>query len=183
MKISRLKKTFIVIIITIIGLVLLLVISLNLPAAHRLITQKINKILLDNHLPLHISSVRIVLPKSVTIRGVSLTDSCGDTIMYAEEVKASIVPVAAFNKKIILSSVYFGDCRINITRNNRSHQLNIAEAFSGINQTRVGPAEEKKKSWEILIGNVDLAKIKFHMQDSVSGLNIDQNRRDRDRNR
>lgn len=174
MKLSRLKKTFIVIIISITGLVLLLVISLNLPVAHRLITRKINKILLENHLPLHISNVLIVLPKSVTISRISLTASDGDTILYAGEIQASFKPFAAFNKKIILSSVNIGDCRINITRNNRSHQLNIAEAFSGTKETQVTPSDEKKKTWEISIGNADLSETTIHMQDSVTGLNIDQ---------
>jgi translocation and assembly module TamB len=175
MKLSRFKKTLIVIIIMVIGLVILLDISLNLSLTHRLITQKINKILLENHLPLHISSVRIILPKSVTIKGVSLTSPGGDTIIYAEEVKASFIPSAAINKKILLSSVFIGDCRISITRNNWSNQLNIAEAFSGIKQTQVTPTVKKKKSWEVSIGNAELSEIRIHIQDSISGLNIDQN--------
>ena len=174
MKPGRLKKTFIVIILTIIVFVLLLVISLNLPVAHRLIARKINKILIDNHLPVHISSVQIILPKSVTIHGVSLTGIDGDTIMYAEEVRASIIPVAALSKKIILSSIYLGNCNINIVRNTKSQQINIAEAFSGIKQTQVKEADKKKKSWDVSIGSADLSEIKFHMQDSISGLNIDQ---------
>jgi len=174
MKLSRLKTTIIVIIIAIISLVFLLVISLNLPVTHRLIARKINKILIDNHLPIHISSVQIVLPKSVTIHGVSLTGIDGDTIMYAEEIQASIIPIAALNKKIILSSVYFGNCNINIVRNTKSQQLNIAEAFSGIDQTQDMETDKKKKSWEVSISTADLSAIKIHMQDSISGLNIDQ---------
>ncbi len=174
MKLSRIKKTFIVIIITIIAIVLLLLISLNLPVAHRLITGKINKILTDNHLPIHIRSVKIALPKSVTINGVSLTGVNGDTILYAEELQVSFLPIAALNKKLILSSVYLGNCNINIIRDSNSQQFNIAEAFSGINQTQAIPTDKKKKSWEVSIGNADLSEVKFHMRDSISGLNIDQ---------
>ena len=174
MKISRLKKTSLIILITIIGIILLLIISLNLPLAHRLITQKVNKILVDNRIPIHISSVNLVLPKSLNVYGVRMLDPDGDTIVFAESVHISFSPAALLIKKIILSSVFLGNCNINVSRKSMNRELNIVEAFSVMNQTQVIPGNKVKKAWEVSVGNAKISDLKIHMQDSVSGLNIDQ---------
>ncbi len=171
MKLSRPKKVLLIILIAFSGLILLLFISVNLPYGHRFITNRVNNILAGAGIPIHITSISSIYPESITVKGVTLTGSQRDTIVYAGEIQADFVPLALLKKRVIISDIYLGDAKINFSRKNNN--LNITEAFSKGRKDGVSQPVKKKK-WEVSIGKADIAGIRFQMNDSLSGIRINQ---------
>ena len=128
MKLSRTKKVLFTILIAVSGLILLLFILFNTPFGHRFITSKVNAILSGAGIPIHITSISNIYPESVTVKGVTLSGSEQDTIVFAGEIQADFVPLALLKKRVIISGIYLGEAKVNFSRKNNS--LNIAEAFS-----------------------------------------------------
>jgi translocation and assembly module TamB len=174
MNARRIKKILLAFLILIVGVIVLLIVSINLPFGQRFITKKVNGILSNSEIPLHITSIRSVLPQSVSVHGITLTGVNGDTILYAEEAQASIVPFALLRKKIIISEIYVGNASVNFSRYSEAKQINIAEAFSKGKVDTVAMPPVSKKSWDVSIGKGELSGIKFRMNDSVSGIYINQ---------
>jgi autotransporter translocation and assembly factor TamB len=172
MKLSRTKKVLLIILIAISGLILLLFISINLPYGHRFITARVNGILTGSGIPIHITSISSIYPESVTVKGVTLTGSEHDTIIYAGEIQADFVPLALLKRRVIISKVSIGEAKVNFSRKNNN--LNIAEAFSKGGNDSVPKSRVVKKPWEVSIGMADIAGISFQMNDSISGLHIVQ---------
>jgi hypothetical protein len=175
MRMNRIKKTLLIVVITIIGLLILSVISINLPIGHRLVTRLVNNILANKGIPVHITSIRTILPENMAIHGVTLLGPEGDTIIYAEEVQASVTPSALLNKRVILPTVNLGNIMVSFSRNNETVKINIAEAFSKVGKKSVANQGKIKKKWEVSLGEADLSYIRFKMIDSVTGVHITQN--------
>jgi translocation and assembly module TamB len=174
MRLPSFKDSLLVLLITIIGLLVLILVSVNLPYGRRFITTKINSILSKSDIPLHVTSVRIFLPVSVTLDGLTLSGQSGDTIVFAKHVQADFVPMALFKKRILITNIYLENATINISRNDLSGNINIAEAFLKENSDSIAKPENDNKSWDILISNADLSDINFLMSDQVSGIHIKQ---------
>ena len=174
MRIKKIIKILLTFLITIVGLFLLLIISINLSFGHKLITGKVNNILTNAHIPIHINSINLNLPKSVIAHGITLLDPEGDTIIYAGRFQASGDLIELLKKKVVLRNIYLSNARVNLSRNNNDLQINIAKTFAKEkNDTIINPDVEEK-SWDVIVVNAELSYIKFNMHDSVAGIFINQ---------
>jgi len=172
MKHLRTKKILLIFLIVFCSLLLLIFLLLNLPLGHRFITSTVNNILEDAGVPVHITSINKILPKSIAVQGVTLMGAESDTIIYAGEIQADFFPLALLKKRILLSKIILNNASINIHRGKTN--LNIAEAFSnGKTDSVIEPVNTKKK-WEFSIGYAGLSDISIRMNDSASGIRIDQ---------
>jgi translocation and assembly module TamB len=174
MKPGWFKKACIIVLISITGLILLLVISINLPFGRRFITERVNNMLIGSDIPVHIASVGTILPKSVTVIGITLYSSEGDTIAYVGEAQIDIVPLALLKKRIILPNINLNNTRVNITVAKDSLRLNTPETVSGGKKDKISKPAKVGKSWEVSVGNARLSGLKFQMDDFSSGIHIIQ---------
>jgi len=174
MRLRNIKKAFRFVLIIILVLFFLAAVFINLPFAHRFITTKVNNRLFDAHIPITIQSIGTILPNSVAINGVYLRGNAGDTIIYAEEVGAAIAPLALLQRKVIIQSAFLSNSSIRFLRQNADVRINIAEAFSNTRSKKRKNEKNRKKSWEVFLGSVDISGLKFQMVDSVAGIYIDQ---------
>jgi len=174
MRLRKIKKAFLLFLSIILALILLAVVFVNFPFAHRFITRRVNNILVNTHVPITINSIGTILPNSVAINGVYLHGNAGDTIIYAEKVRAAIEPLALLQRKVIIPSAFLGNSSATFLRQNADVRINIAEAFSNTRNKKRRKEKNRKKSWEVTIGSVDISGLKFQMVDSVAGIYIDQ---------
>ena len=114
----------------IMALILLAVVFVNLPFAHRFITQKVNNILVNANVPITINSIETIWPNSVAVKGVNLLGNTGDTIIYAEKLGATIAPLALLQRKLIIPSAFLSNSTITFLRQHADQRINIVEAFS-----------------------------------------------------
>jgi len=172
MKFRRTKKVLLIFLIAVCSLILLLIISINLPFGQRFITGRINNILADAGLPIHITEISKIFPEIVTVKGITISGIENDTIIYAGEIKAGFLPLGLLKKKLIIKSVDIIDAKVSILR--KGKDLNIAAAFSQGNKDSNNRPEQKKKSWLISIGEARISSARFQMNDSLSGIQINQ---------
>jgi autotransporter translocation and assembly factor TamB len=119
MKLRKVKKVSIYFLISILVLFLLAVISINFPFAHRYITKKVNHILSNANIPVSINSISTILPGSLAVNGVKIIDDKGDTIIYAEDLRAAFSTVGLLKRKVIIQNAYIGNSEIKFLRNNK----------------------------------------------------------------
>ncbi|MBK7711469.1 MAG: hypothetical protein IPJ37_11300 [Bacteroidales bacterium] len=178
MRISRIKKAFLVFLIALIGLLLLTFIIINLPFSRSFLTQKVNSIFISSRLPVQIGSVTKIFPGSVSVEEVIISGRGGDTIVFAGSVQAGFKTLSLLKKRLILTSVELEKARIRFIRNNEREQLNIVDAFSNedIAATSVNPVEEDNQNspWEISVREAGISDLRFRMVDSVGGIFINQ---------
>ncbi len=174
MRFRKIKKAFLFFLAMIMALILLAVVFVNLPFAHRFITRRVNNILVNAHVPISINSIETILPNSVAVDGVNLQGKAGDTIIFAEKLGATIAPLALLRKKVIIPSAFLSNSSIKFLRQNADVPINIAEAFSNTPSKKRKKEKNREKSWEVSLGSIDISGLKIQMFDSVAGIYIDQ---------
>ena len=132
MKSRKIKKAFFLTLVMMMALILLSVVFVNLPFAHRFITRSVNNILVNAHVPISIHSIETIWPNSVAVSGVNLHGNEGDTIMYAEKFGASVSLLGLLQRKVLIPSAFLSNSSISLLRQNADQQINMAEAFSSI---------------------------------------------------
>lgn len=175
MRVRGILKAMAAFLIPVAGLLLLIFVFINLPLSHRFVAQKVNIILKSSHIPVHINSVNKVLPWSVYVQGVLISDSQGDTIAYGENIRSGLKAISLIRKKLILRDVHLDKARIELVRGIRDEKLNIVEAFASKADAKTDEQKDKKNPFEISLEDAEITDLSFRMTDSVEGIYISQN--------
>jgi len=174
MKLRKLRRFLVICIISVTGIFALLFSFLNLPFSQRFATRQVNQVLAGAHVPVHIDAIRRILPNSLVIRGILITDFQGDTIIYAGELRTDCRLPALMRQKVILRDLELTHLCVNIIMNDSTRNYNIAEAFQSGGKTKASKPDSGKDSWLISIKKGALSFIKFLMTDSIGGIHIQQ---------
>ena len=105
------------------ALILLAVVFVNLPFAHRFITRRVNIILVNAHVPTTINSIETIWPNSVAVTGVNLNGNAGDTIIYAEKLGATVSILELLQRKVLIPSAYLSNSSISLLRQNVDQRI------------------------------------------------------------
>lgn len=168
----KIIKITLYIVIILIGLPFLLILSLNLPFSRRFITEKVNAILSQSAIPVHIRHIEAIHPSSLWVKDVLIQSSNGDTIIYAGDVNANFSLLALFNSKVVLHSVAINNADVNIQRNMQDGRLNIAAAF--VSDSAPSDTTTSSSSWDVSIGQAQLTHARFRMDDEMIGIHINE---------
>jgi len=156
------------------GVIALLFIVLNLPFLEGFVTRQTNQILGNANIPIHIDAVRRVMPYSVKIQGILITDLKSDTIIHVGELKTNFKLGALARKEIVLKDLDLNQASIDLLMNYKTRKYNIAESFAADRQPNVDQSAKKKTTWIISIRKGTLSSTHFQMLDSLSGVYIVQ---------
>jgi len=166
----KIIKIILYIIILLIGLPFLLILSVNLPFSRRFITEKVNAILSQSTIPVHIRSIETIRPSSLWVKDVLIQGAKGDTIIYAGNVNAQFSLWALFNNKVVLHSVMINQADVNIRRDMQDGRLNIVAAF--VSNATPSDTTTNDASWNVSIGKAQLTHVRFRMDDGMIGIRI-----------
>ncbi len=86
-----------------------------MPFSDRFVSRKVNRLFTSLDLPLHIQSVRTVLPNKVKVEGVTITGIDGDTIICAMDLDTHISLPALLKKKVKLNQVYLNGVLVHLS--------------------------------------------------------------------
>lgn len=170
MRFRKIIKALIIFLFIIAGILLLIIISLNLPYSHRLITKKVNTILENSDLPIHIRSVKTIRPNDIYVQGIDISGPENDTIFYAEEIHADLVLSALLSRKIMLRNIFLGSADIELLRKSATGQLNIVTVFSLDKSDKIEAKTKDKKRWEVSAANIILSEVNIIYNDQPAGL-------------
>ncbi len=174
MHFRKIIKPLSVFLITLVGLLLFLILVINLPFSHRIITREINQIFRTAGLPIRIGDVNYVRPGSLKVEDLIISGSKGDTIIFAGKVSAGFKTFRLIRKKVILPDVDIENATVSFSRIDSVQGLNIALAFSKDKAPEDKEVPASKKQWEVSVGKASLSDISFSMTDSAGGLFIRQ---------
>jgi hypothetical protein len=166
----KITKISLYIIVFLIGLPFLLMLLLNLPFSRRYITQKVNAILSQSDIPVHIKSIEEISLRSLTVNDVLINTTDGDTIIYAGNVSAGFNALALFHNRVVLQSVTINNANVNIERNLQDGQLNIVAAF--VSNSAPSDTTSSSEGWDVSIDKALLSQVRFGMDDALLGIRI-----------
>jgi len=162
----------VVFLISVIGLLALLLVFINLPFSDRFVSRQVNSLFSKLDLPLHIESIRTLLPNKVKVEGVTISGPQGDTIICAMGVDTKINLPALLKKKVKLQQVYLGGVVVHLYNDSTNTGINIGRTFSKKDKAEAEKPKEIKGFWEIDIKRGDLKNISFKLDDPSIGIHI-----------
>jgi len=174
MKLRRVRRYLLIFLSTLLGVLILLFGFLNLPFSQRIATAKVNQVLQQVEVPVHIDAIRKILPGSVNIYGVLISNSQGDTIIYTGRLKADIRLLALLRNRVVLQDLELQRAVVDIGRESGEEKLNIAAVFQRGKEEDPAPSDKEPASWEISIKKGELSDIFFRMSDTLSGIHVSQ---------
>ncbi len=172
MRWRKAARFFFIFLGSIFGIIALLFIVLNLPFLEGFVTRQSNQILSKADIPIHIDAIKRVMPYSVKIQGILITDLKSDTIIHVGELKTNCKLRALARKKVVLKDLDIDQASVDLLMDYETRKLNIAQAFTGGREPEVDPAEKKKAAWVISVKKGKLISTHFRMIDSISGIHI-----------
>lgn len=172
MRVRKAARYFLIFLVSILGLVVLLFISINLPFTHGLVTKKTNQILSQSNLPIQIEKINRILPNSIKMEGIVIADPDGDTIIHVGRLQTNCRLLALMQKKVILKELDLSEASVDLLMNYNTRKYNIAEVFTSGKKPKEANDGESRKSWEISIKKGELTSTHFWMTDSISGIHI-----------
>ncbi len=156
------------------GFVILLIVFINLPFSRNFVTGRVNALFQKLELPLNIQTIKTVRLTKVHVEGFSIIDPRGDTIVYAGNVKAHIKLLALMKSKVVLDEAELSGIGVYLLMNYDTHNYTIAEAFKKKTKKKPADPDKKRSKWEVKIQKGEINSIHFFMEDSLSGIRIEQ---------
>lgn len=169
---KKLRRNILLVLTGIMGIVLLAFTFLNLAPARRYATSQVNQILAAQQLPVHVESIRKILPGAVGIRGISICGPGGDTLIYCGDLDSRIRLRSLLRHKVIVKELDLDAALVALSRSSKEEGIDIAEAFKGAGKGSPSPGEKPPSKWKISIRQGRLTHIQFRMNDSLGGIHI-----------
>lgn len=146
---------------------------INLPFSDRFVSQQVNSLFIKLELPLHIETIRTVLPTKVIAEGVTIKGLDNDTIIRVMDVDAHITLHALMKNKVKLGQVKLGGILVHLDNDSTNTGINIGRTFSKKDKSAL--PKEKKNFWEISIQRAKLEQVDFKLNDPSNGIHIKEN--------
>lgn len=163
---KKIAKIFLWIIVSVIGLFLLLVVSLQIPFVQNAAKNKAVSYLQDKiKTKVSITRIEIGLPKKVILEGIYFEDQQKDTLLSGEKLAVDISLLELINNKIEINSVDLKGITANISKDAKGifNFEYIVQAFASPKK-----AEDDSTPMEFSIDKITLNAINFKYKDDVS---------------
>lgn len=161
--------------IALLVLFLLVYILIQFPTIQTWIVQKITTNLsktLDTKV--EIGSVNIKFFKTISLQNIYIEDQQKDTLLYAQELDASIGLFSIFDSKIYFNQILLNQATVKLNRSFDDSQFNfnfLLDAFL-TNKSQEKKDKTVSNAWRIKIGNVLLRKVNLSMKDDYAGMDL-----------
>lgn len=154
---------------SIIGLFLLLVLAIQIPAVQNGIKNKAVTYLEGKiHTPVRIGKIEIGLPKKIVISDVYFQSQAGDTLLSGGKIAVNLSLFKLFDNEIEINSVSLKNITANVKRNKDS----IFNFDYIINAFTSKTPKSKSKEMKFSIHNISLENIKMHFDDAITKNNL-----------
>ena len=159
-------------------LLFVLIIAVNLPFVHSLITSKTNSILEKKGIPVQIGKISFLINGNIGINELAMIPLENDTIIYAENIRIDVNLPALLSKKVIINNVRLSNATVNIITEPETGKINLLSAFDGINESAETEKDTTDKgnsgSWEISAKKALFNDIRFLYSDEAGGILVKQ---------
>lgn len=171
---KKLKRWLLGIGITVVGLPVLLLLLLQLPAVQDFVRGKAENYLRKQlGTEVHIGRLRFTWWHELSLREVSVKDKKQQPLLYSGELEVRYNLLALFHNELRVYSLQWNDARANIYRPANDSAFNyqfIIDAFSSPNPQPDTVFEESGTTLTYNIGKIDLRRINIGYNDTLGGM-------------
>ncbi|UYQ94902.1 translocation/assembly module TamB [Chitinophaga horti] len=175
----KLKRWLIGIVITVVGLPLLLLLLLQLPAVQDFVRGKAENYLRKQlGTEVHIGRLRFTWWHELSLREVSVKDQRQQTLFSSGELEVRYNLLALLHNELRVYSLQWNDATANVYRPANDSSFNyqfIIDAFASPNPSKDTVIEESGTTMKYDIGEVDLRRIDLKYNDSLGGMLVGAN--------
>ena len=162
---------------SIIMLVVLLAISLNIPAVQNFVKNKaINYLKNKTHTEVSLESIKIALPKDVVLNKFYMEDKKGDTLLYAQKLSVDISLLKLLSNKVEINNIELEKMRANVTRIAPDTAFNFSFLLDAFMSEQKKPDAEVEKdstsTMKFSISKVSFKDIGIVYRDDVAGNDV-----------
>ena len=168
-------KILLWIIASVILLVVLIALSLNIPAVQNFVKDRVITYLKNKtKTEIRLESIKIALPKDVVLNKFYIEDRKGDTLLYAEKLQADISLFKLLKNTVEVNNIELKNIRANIKRINPDTSFNfsfLTEAF--MSEEKKNPAKDTTSApLKFRIDKILLTDIGITYRDDVAGNDV-----------
>ena len=161
----------------IILLVLLIALSLNIPAVQNFVKDKaITYLKNKTHTEVRLESIKIALPKDVVLNKFYIEDLKKDTLLYAEKLSVDISLLKLLSNKVEINNITLQKIRANVTRIDPDTAFNFSFLVDAFMSDQKKPEEEVSKdstsTMKFAIDKVSFEDIGIVYRDDLAGNNV-----------
>ncbi|WP_243732553.1 translocation/assembly module TamB domain-containing protein [Pedobacter metabolipauper] len=162
------------IIASVIILVVLLAISLNIPAVQNFVKDKaIGYLKNKTKTEVRLESIKIALPKDVVLNKFYIEDRKGDTLLYAEKLSVDISLLKLLSNKVEINNITLKKIRANVTRIDPDTAFNFSFLVDAFMSEQTKPEAEVEKdttsTLKFSIDKINFEDIGIVYRDDVAG--------------
>ncbi|PYF74230.1 translocation/assembly module TamB domain-containing protein [Pedobacter nutrimenti] len=158
----------------VIGLVVLLALSLNIPAVQDFVkTKAINYLKNKTHTEVRLESINISLPKDIVLNKFYIEDQKKDTLLYAQRLAVDISLFKLLSNKVEINNIELEKIRANVKRVHPDSSFNFSFLVNAFMSEEKKPEEQVKKdttsTLKFALDKISLKDIGLFYQDDVAG--------------
>lgn len=162
------------IIASIILLLVLIALSLNIPAVQNFVKDKAVTYLKNKtKTEISLESIKIGLPKDIILNKLYIEDKKGDTLLYAQKFAVDISLFKLLNNKVEINNITLQKIRANVTRIDPDTSFNFSFLVDAFMSEQTKPEEEVQKdttsTLKFSINKINLEDIGIVYRDDVAG--------------
>ncbi|MCX2451148.1 translocation/assembly module TamB [Pedobacter sp. PLR] len=167
-------KVVLWIIASIILLLILIVVSLNIPAVQNFVKdQAISYLKNKTKTEVSLESIHIAFPKDIVMNKFYMEDKKGDTLLYAQKLAVDLDLFKIFNNKIEINNISLEKIRANVTRINPDTTFNFSFLVDAFMSDQKKPEDQVEKdttsTLKFSINKISLEDIGIVYRDDVAG--------------
>ncbi len=161
--------------IALLVLFLLVYLLIQIPTVQTWIVQKVTTNLsktLDTKV--EVGRVNIKFFKTVSLQNIYIEDRQKDTLIFAQELDASIGLFSIFNNEIYLNQITLDQATVNLNRSSNDSRFNfnfLIDAFSS-KEPKVEKDNSTGNAWDFRIENVLLQEVNLNLKDDYAGTDL-----------
>ena len=157
-------------------LLLLLGVALQFPAVQTSLVNRVaGLVTAETGAEASVDRVMLRLSGALSVKGLSVQDVAGDTLLYAEEVRVRVRPFALRKNHLNIRAVHLRGVVAHIYRVDGDERFNVALLFDSGDQkppvVEEGPdAQGGAKPWTYSLGELTIRDIRVSYDDHLSGM-------------
>jgi hypothetical protein len=172
--IRKTLKVILWVIGSVIMLVVLIALSLNIPAVQNFVKDKaISYLKNKTHTEVRLQSIHIAFPKDIVLNGFYMEDQKKDTLLFAQRLAVDISLVKLIDKKVEINNIELEKIRANVTRINPDTAYNFSFLLDAFMSEQKKPDEEVDKdstaTMKFSLDKVSFKDIGIKYRDDVAG--------------
>jgi hypothetical protein len=172
--IRKTLKVILWVIASVIMLVVLIALSLNIPAVQNFVKNKaIDYLKNKTHTEVSLESIKIAFPKDVVLTKFYIEDQKKDTLLYAQKLAVDIDLMKLISKKVEINNIELENIRANVTRINPDTTFNYSFLMDAFMSEQKKPDEEVAKdttsTMKFSLNKISFKDIGIKYRDDVAG--------------